>query len=205
MHGDGGQAAAAPDVAFVELVVEGCEFAQEHRGARRRRDLEVAQGLDARPLAALSPRYDVDEIDRIADLRDGRAGDHPVEGLGELFGAEPGLADPVLVDNDAQLLALLGPVVVDVAHEAGRAQGIRDLVGIVPRLIGRRCTHPVLCTGQPTGGPSSSREMRAVTSGKSVANSVSSLASTRSRASRSFATTTISAMKSLSSCTSSGR
>ena len=47
--------------------------------------------------------------------------------------------------------------------------------------------------------------MRAVTSGKSLASSDSSLAFTRSRASRSLATTTVSAMKSLSSCTSSGR
>src|SRR6185295_18126910 len=98
-----------------------CELAQGHRGAGRRRDLEVAQGLDARALAALGPRHDIDEIDRIAHLRDRRAGDHPVEGLGELFGAEPGLTDPVLVDNDSQLLALLSPVVVDVAHEDARS------------------------------------------------------------------------------------
>ena len=153
---------------------------------------------------ALGPRDDVDEIDRVAELRDRRAADHAVERLGELLGAEAGLADAVLVDDDAQLLALLGPVVVDVAHEAGRTQHVRDLLGIVPRLVGRRRATRY-CTGQPTGGPSSRREMRAVTSGKSSANSFSSLACTRSRASRSFATTTVSAMKSLSSCTSSGR
>ena len=60
----------------------------------------------------------IDEINRVADLRDRRAADHPVERVGELLGAKPGLADAVLVDDDAQLLVLLGPVVVDVAHEA---------------------------------------------------------------------------------------
>ena len=98
--------------------------------------------LERSPLSAL--RYDVDEIDRIADLRDRRTGDHAVKRLGQLFGAEARLTDPVLVDIDAQLLVLLGPVVIDVAHEVGRAQDIGDLIGIVPGLFGRRRAHSIL-------------------------------------------------------------
>ena len=47
LHGDGGQAAAAPDIALVELILEIGELAQRHGGARRRRDLQMAQGFDA--------------------------------------------------------------------------------------------------------------------------------------------------------------
>ena len=55
LDGDGGEAAAAPDITLVEAVFELCQLAQGHGGAGRGRDLEVLQGLHARPLAALGP------------------------------------------------------------------------------------------------------------------------------------------------------
>ncbi len=116
---DGGQAAATPDIALVEIILELGKLAQGHRGARRGGDLKIAQGLNARALAVLGPRHDVDQIDRVAKLSDRRAADHAVECLGELFRAQAGLSHAILIDDDAQFLALLGPVVVDVAHEAG--------------------------------------------------------------------------------------
>ena len=57
------------------------------------------------------------------------------------------------------------------------------------------------CTGQPTGGPSSSGETRETTLGKSSASSFSSLACSRSRAATSLAMTTACAKKSLASWT----
>ena len=64
LHGDGGQAAAAPDVALIELVLERRELAERHRGACRRRDLEIASRLRCSTARQLSARATtIDEID----------------------------------------------------------------------------------------------------------------------------------------------
>ena len=61
------------------------------------------------------------------------------------------------------------------------------------------------CTGQPTGGPSSSGDTRPTTLGICSASAFSSFACSRSRAATSLATTTACEKKSLGSLTSSGR
>ena len=61
------------------------------------------------------------------------------------------------------------------------------------------------CTGQPTGGPSSSGDTRPTTLGICSAIIFSSLACSLSRAATSLATTTAWEKKSLASWTSSGR
>jgi hypothetical protein len=61
------------------------------------------------------------------------------------------------------------------------------------------------CTGQPTGGPSSSGEIRLTTPGKSLASTCSSRFCKRSRAATSLATITAWAKKSFGSCTFRGR
>ena len=47
LHGNGWQAAATPDVALVEFILELGQLTEGHRGACRRGDLEIAQRLDA--------------------------------------------------------------------------------------------------------------------------------------------------------------
>ena len=61
------------------------------------------------------------------------------------------------------------------------------------------------CTGQPTGGPSSSGEIRLTAPGKSSASTFSSRACNRSRAATSLATITAWVKKSFGSWTSRGR
>jgi len=61
------------------------------------------------------------------------------------------------------------------------------------------------CTGQPTGGPSSSAETRPTTFGNSSASSFSSRARSRSRASMPLVTMTACEKNSLGSWTSSGK
>ena len=87
LHGDGRQAAATPDIALVEIILELGKLARGTEapvgvGIWRLRN---ASTLDA--LAALGPRHDIDQIDRVAKLGDRRAAEHAIERLGELFGA----------------------------------------------------------------------------------------------------------------------
>ena len=87
LHGDGGEAAAPPDIALIKLVFEIGELAQRHRGAGRRRDLQIAQGFDTRPFAVVGARHDVDQIIESRTCVTTEPPDYAVERLRELFGA----------------------------------------------------------------------------------------------------------------------
>ena len=105
----------------------------------------------------------------------GRAGDHGVEHAGHRLRAQAEQARLVLVDADADLARRLDPVEIDrlgigaAGHDLGQVE--RDRAHL-------RGSGPLTryCTGQPTGGPSSSGETRATTLGNCSASAFSSLA-----------------------------
>ena len=126
---------------------------------------QVAQGLELGALLGNRAGDDVDEIGGVAQLRDGGAGQHGIDVVGELLGADAERARPVLVDLDADRLARLVPVVVDVARVGVPADHLREGLGQLARLS---ASGPLTrnFSGQPTGGPSSSGLTRASTLSK---------------------------------------
>ena len=73
LHGDGRQAMTAPDERRLEPIGELRDLLERHRMAAWNIDHQAAQGLELGALLWNGARDDVDQVDIIADLGDGRA------------------------------------------------------------------------------------------------------------------------------------
>ena len=74
LHGDGWQTMAAPDQRRFDPVGEFRDLLERHRPSARHVDHEAAQGLQLGALVGNGAGDNVDQIDIVAHLGDGRAG-----------------------------------------------------------------------------------------------------------------------------------
>ena len=121
-------------------IVEGRELAERHGASVGQRHLDVAQRRERDALLVGRPRDDIDEIDVVAHLRDGRAGDHGVQHAAPAPASSGPAVAPVLVDIDPDLRA--GSIQSKLTCRAlGSA-------ATVCGELARRCRGPVPCPGR---------------------------------------------------------
>ena len=99
-------------------------------------DHEAAQGLELGALLGDGAGDDVDQVDVVAHLGDGRARQHGIDGLAQRLRADAERAGAILIDLDANHLGRLVPVEVDVARvrrvAEHRREALRELAHLRP-------------------------------------------------------------------------
>ena len=202
LHGQGRHPVAPPDQREVLVVLERRELAERHRPPVRQRDLQGRAGCRARRAARRSraPRRRRDRCRRgpgspalpeitvlstLASACELRPSRRASSWSIRMRTSRAGSIQSKLI------CSRVGFGRDDLRQLRARSRAPRAMSGPLTRY----------CTGQPTGGPSSSGETRATTLGNSSASSFSSFACSRSRAATSLATITAWAKKSLGSCT----
>ena len=114
LHGDGRQSLPAPDQRRLEAVRELGDLLERHRAAAGGLDHEAAQGLELGALLGDGAGDDVDQVDIVAHLGDGRPRQHGIDGLAQGLRADAERAGTVLIDLDTDHLGRLVPVEVDI-------------------------------------------------------------------------------------------
>ena len=116
LHGDGWQTMAAPDQRRFDPVGELGDLLKRHRPPARHVDHQAAQGLQLGALVGNGAGDDVDQIDIIAHLGDGRARQDGIDGLTQCLRTDAERPSPVLIHLDANHLGRLVPVEVDISR-----------------------------------------------------------------------------------------
>src|SRR6185295_19988642 len=107
LHGDRGQPVAPPDPGLLEAVLEPRNLRERHGPAVADADLEIAEALQVAAVARLGAAAHVDEVRRVAHLRDDPTAERVVERARDLLRGEPEPARLILVDLDVHGLAEL--------------------------------------------------------------------------------------------------
>ena len=134
LHSHRRQALPAPDQRRLERVGQRCDLRERNVASTRHLEPQIAQGLDLRPLLRHGARDDIDEVGRIAQLRDRGARQHRIDVVGQLLRADAEGTRAVLIDLDLDGLGGLVPVVVDVARAGIAADDLREGEGQLARL-----------------------------------------------------------------------
>ena len=107
---------AAPDQRRFDPVGEFSDLLKRHRPPARHVDHEAAQGLQLGALLGNGAGDDVDQIDIIAHLGDGRAGQNGIDGLTQCLRTDAQRPSPVLIHLNADDLGRLVPVEIDISR-----------------------------------------------------------------------------------------
>ena len=114
MDGDGRQTLPAPDQRRFEAVRELRHLLEWHGPSARGLDHEAAQGLERGTLVGDGARDDIDKVNVVAHLGDGRPRQHGIDGLTQGLRADAERAGTVLIHLDPNHLGRLVPVEVDI-------------------------------------------------------------------------------------------